>query len=160
MYIYPHKAEWFDEYQYEAELIQAAYNGSITLKHIGSTAVEGLYAKDCIDILGIVSDLSVVQKSVAALKELGYKHKGSYGIEGREYFSKPHRQVHLHIFQEGSAEIDKHFGFVQLLQTTPELLLELNTLKQALHTKHPTDKNKYQLEKSSFYYKINKILSK
>lgn len=157
MYIYPHKAEWFDEYQYEAELIQAAYKGSISLSHIGSTAVEGLYAKDCIDILGVVNDLSDVQTNVEALTKLGYKHKGSYGIEGREYFSKPKRKVHFHIFQEGSAEIDKHLGFVQALKASPKLRLELNTLKQALHNKYPSDKDKYQIEKSIFYHRAHKI---
>jgi GrpB-like predicted nucleotidyltransferase (UPF0157 family) len=68
------------------------------LHHIGSTSVSGLYAKDCIDMLGIAQNINEVAEKKELLIELGYTHKGAYGIEDREYFSKDLRNVHLHIF--------------------------------------------------------------
>ena len=158
MYLHPYKKEWPDEYRREVKLILAVYKGSIALHHIGSTAIEGLYAKDCIDILGVVSDLSAVRASLDELENIGYQHKGSHGIEGREYFSKSKRKVHLHIFKEGNSSIDKHIGFVQILRSTPSLVTKLNELKQELYDKYPYDKESYQKEKVFFYNEIHTML--
>ena len=92
MYIYPHKIEWKTEYQSEKSLILSSYNGSITLYHIGSTAISGLYAKDCIDILGVVNDTADIAAKKQSFIDVGYTYKGEYGFLGREYFSKTERK--------------------------------------------------------------------
>lgn len=158
MYLYPYNSEWPEEYLKEKRAILAAYIGSIQIHHIGSTAVEGLYSKNCIDILGIVSDLGQVKVNRSCLQDLGFKYKGNYGIEGREYFSKEARKVHFHIFQEGDVNIKKHLGFVQIMKTRPDLVAELNRLKIVLQNKYPLDKDSYQKEKIFFYDEIHRML--
>lgn len=158
MYLYPYNSEWPEEYLKEEQAILAAYVGSIQLHHIGSTAVEGLCSKDCIDILGVVSDLRQVKVNLSCLQNLGFKYNGSYGIEGREYFSKKSRKVHFHLFQEGNVNIRKHLGFVQIMKSKPDLLAELNSLKLALESKYPLDKDSYQEEKMFFYNEIHRML--
>lgn len=158
MYLYSYNSEWPEEYLKEEQAILAAYIGSIQLHHIGSTAVEGLCSKNCIDILGVVSDLTQVKVNLSCLKNLYFEYKGSYGIEGREYFSKKARKVHLHIFQEGSVNIKKHLGFVQIMKSRPDLITELNNLKVALESKFPLDKDSYQKEKMFFYDEIHRML--
>ena len=116
MYLHPHKEEWKAEYLRESELILLSYGKDIELHHIGSTAVRGLFAKDCIDILGIVENLSEVAVRKQHLIELGYDYKGSYGILGREYFSKKSRKIHLHIFASGDVNIKKYLHFVEAMQ--------------------------------------------
>lgn len=160
MYLYPYNSEWPEEYLKEEQAILAAYRGSIKLHHIGSTAVEGLFAKDCIDILGVVDDLSRVKENVNCLENLGFKYKSSYGIDGREYFSKKARKVHLHIFEEGSINITKHLAFVQIMKSKPDLITKLNNLKVSLADKYPLDKDTYQKEKEFFYNEIHKMLKK
>ncbi|QBY04365.1 GrpB family protein [Thalassotalea sp. HSM 43] len=100
-----YKDEWQTDFETEKALITAQYQGDIELFHIGSTAVKGLYAKDCIDILGVVHQLADVANLAHGLTALGYRYKSAYGIEGREYFSKQQRKVHLHIFQAGDKRI-------------------------------------------------------
>ena len=158
MYLYPYKTEWRDEYLKEEQAILIAYIGSIQLHHIGSTAVKGLCSKDCIDILGVVSDLREVKDNVIHLKNIGYEYKGDYGIEGREYFSKSAKKVHFHIFQAGNANIKKHLGFVEIMQSKPDLVIKLNQLKQSLARKYPLDKDSYQKEKVFFYDEIHRML--
>ncbi len=158
MYLYPYNSEWPEEYIKEERAILAAYIGSIQLHHIGSTAVEGLCSKNCIDILGVVSDLRQVKVNLSCLQNLGFKYKGSYGIEGREYFSKKARKVHFHIFQEGNVNIKKHLGFVQIMKSRPDLIAELNGLKIALESKYPLDKDSYQKDKVFFYNEIHRVL--
>ena len=158
MYLHSYKIEWQKDYLRAEQAIHSVYCGSIKLFHIGSTAVEGLYSKDCIDILGVVEDLSQVKSSVASLESLGFTHKGSYGIVGREYFSKELRKSHFHVFQEGNISIKKHLGFVEIMKSRPDLIQELNSLKLALANKYPLDKDRYQKEKVFFYDAIHKML--
>ncbi len=156
MYLYPHNPKWFNEYSDEEKSLLSAYTGDIQFHHIGSTAIAGLYAKDCIDILGVVPDISRVQEHVPAIEALGYDYKGSYGIVGREYFSKKKRKVHLHIFQQGHDDIRKHLGFVRLMRESTELVDQLNQLKLRLHQQFPNDKDAYQREKAFFYDELHK----
>jgi GrpB-like predicted nucleotidyltransferase (UPF0157 family) len=158
MYIHPHKKTWKDEYNNESNLILSSYGEGIKLHHIGSTAIEGLYAKDCIDILGVVEDLSEMVKRKNSIVDLGYIYNGEYGIAGREYFSKSQRKAHLHIFKAGDTNINKHLFFVQIMRGNTQLIKELNTLKKHLQQKYPSDKDAYQREKEFFYNKIEAIL--
>ena len=158
MYLYPYKIEWRDEYLKEEQAILIAYIGSIQLHHIGSTAVKGLYSKDCIDILGVVNNLGEVKDNLSHLKNIGYEYKGDYGIDGREYFSKSARKAHFHIFQAGNVNIKKHLGFVEIMQSKPDLVIRLNQLKLSLVSKYPLDKDSYQKEKVFFYDEIHRML--
>lgn len=155
MYIFPPNPEWESEYRVESSTILTVYGEGIELFHIGSTAIPGLYAKDCIDILGVVNNIVEVQGKINSLVGIGYNHKGEYGIAGREYFSKSKRKVHLHVFEKGSDEIDRHLHFVRIMQSTPSLIPKLNELKCKLHAQFPGNKEQYQKEKVYFYNEIN-----
>jgi GrpB-like predicted nucleotidyltransferase (UPF0157 family) len=158
MNLFAHNPGWKLEYLAEERALRKAYGIGLTLHHIGSTAVEGLDAKDCIDILGVVGDLAEIKTRAASISDLGYQSRGEYGIEGRAYFSKSIRKVHLHIFGEGNHNIDKHLGFVHLMQTSPELRDKLNTLKRRLQCKFPNDKDLYQQGKIHFYNEVHRML--
>ena len=155
MYIYPHNNEWAAEYARESNEIISNYGKDLKLYHIGSTAVKGLFAKDCIDILGVVTKLAKVQAKKECLR--GYSYKGEYGIRGRAYFSKTERKVHLHIFEKGDDNIAKHLNFVNVMSNRPELVIKLNKLKKDLQSQYPNDKDLYQMEKAYFYSEIHKI---
>jgi len=158
MYLHPHNEDWQSDFQHEKNAIFSSYEGIIEIFHIGSTAITGLYAKDCIDLLGVVDDISEVSKLKHSITKLGYIHKGEYGISGREYFSKSQRKVHLHIFQCGDMEIRKHLNFVKVMQGNRELIFQLNQLKKQLQAKYPRDKDAYQNEKTIFYNRINSMM--
>lgn len=151
MYLHPPKTSWKTDFQEERQRILAHYGDALELHHIGSTAIIGLYAKDCIDILGIVKNLSEVTDKKAQLINLGYAYKGAYGIEGREYFSKKERKVHLHIFEEGDINIRKHLRFIEVMQGNMHLIRVLNYIKKDLHKRNPNDQEAYQREKKYFY---------
>jgi GrpB-like predicted nucleotidyltransferase (UPF0157 family) len=158
MYLFPYDPAWPAQYLLQAQQIGAACNGDIALHHIGSTAVAGLYAKDCIDVLGVVEHIEQVQRFVTPLTVTGFEYRAAYGIEGREYFVKSSPKVHLHIYQKGNCNIARQLGFVRLMQARPDLVAKLNQLKLQLVAKHPTDKAQYQLEKAAFYQEIIQLL--
>ena len=155
MYLYPHKNKWKDEYANESGLILSSYGSGIKLHHIGSTAIEGLFAKDCIDILGVVECLPTVRKRKKSITDLGYCYKGEYGISGREYFSKNIRKVHLHIYKAGDSNVRKLLHFVDIMRGNTLLIDQMNKLKKHLHQKYPLDKDSYQREKEHFYEQLH-----
>ena len=158
MYIFPYKREWKSEFCAERDLILSACGNRIDLYHIGSTAIEGLYSKDCIDILGVVNNIFEVSSEVQNFNSIGYSHKGSYGIDGREYFSKTERKVHFHVFESGDLNVAKHLKFIEVMSASPDLVAELNRLKLELHDLYPNSKDLYQKEKENFYNEIHKML--
>jgi GrpB-like predicted nucleotidyltransferase (UPF0157 family) len=158
MYLHPPNDEWQSGFEHEKNALILGYEGQIDIFHIGSTAITGLYAKDCLDLLGVVENISEVSRLKHNITQLGYVHKGEYGISGREYFSKPQRKVHLHIFQCGDVEIAKHLNFVKVMQGNIELIFQLNQLKKQLHAKYPRDKESYQNEKTIYYNRINSMM--
>ena len=158
MYLFLHNKNWKSEYEFEERLLLTAYGNGLCLHHIGSTAIKGLDAKDCIDILGVVSDLSSVRDRVPSILKLGYEYRSAYGIQGREYFSKSQRKVHLHIFREGDLNIGRHLHFVHVMKNSETLVNQLNNLKQELQSKYPNSRTDYQREKAGFYDEIHKML--
>ncbi|MEO3866705.1 GrpB family protein [Rheinheimera fenheensis] len=158
MYLFPYNEAWPGDYQAQAQQIAASCDEAVRLHHIGSTAVAGLYAKDCIDILGVVDKLERVQHFIRPIAALGFEYRAAYGIEGREYFVKRSPKVHLHIYQDGNCNIARQLGFVRLMQARPDLVAKLNQLKLQLAAKYPTDKAQYQLEKAAFYQEIIQLL--
>lgn len=158
MYLFPHNDNWKTEFENEKISVISAYDDEIEIFHIGSTAIKGLYAKDCLDLLGVVKNISEVSKFKQGIINIGYSYRGEYGIPKRQYFSKKQRKVHLHIFQYGDENVEKHLRFVKVMQDNAALIAELNQIKQELHAKYPKDKDSYQYEKEFFYSRINKVL--
>lgn len=96
----------------------------------------GILAKPIIDILGVVVSLEDVDGQSAAMERLGYEVMGAYGIDGRRYFRKVNtsgrRTHHLHIFEKGSDNIERHLAFRDYLTTHPEKEAEYSELKASL----------------------------
>jgi GrpB-like predicted nucleotidyltransferase (UPF0157 family) len=154
-YLYPYNPQWHHRYLNEAEVIKQASVIDLDLYHIGSTAIKGMYAKDCIDILGVISSFNEGKKIIKHLESLDYEYRGEYGVKGRHYFSKNQpNKFHLHIFTQSSEEIIKHLHYVNVMSKSPKLVEEFNIIKQKIFKLHPTDKTKYQQQKSSFYEKV------
>ena len=155
MYLVEPSPEWPAAYAQAVTQLHSVYPGEIRFHHIGSTAVPGLIAKDCIDILGLVSDLAEVGHARQRFETIGYEARGAHGIEGREYFVRERPKVHLHCFQTGHRDALLHLHFVEVMRAEPALVVELNALKRALQAKYPNDKSRYQAEKQVFYDRIH-----
>ena len=87
----------------------------IGIEHVGSTSVEGMSAKPCIDIDVIIKDYSVFGEIVRKLGAIGYIHEGDLGIQDREafkYADKPHLMTHhLYVCPRDSEELHRHIVF-------------------------------------------------
>lgn len=151
---------WPYLYRQEARQIAAALaNEIILLHHIGSTAIPGIQAKPVIDILAEVRDIERVDDYNQALMGLGYDARGENGIPGRRYFNKKTGSTHthhLHIFQVGNSEIDRHLNFRDYLRAHPEEAQAYSQLKDHLAEKYRHDSVAYTEGKNEFVREIDR----
>jgi GrpB-like predicted nucleotidyltransferase (UPF0157 family) len=136
--IFPYDENWPAQFEKEATVVRQALGANfVAVHHIGSTSVPGLAAKPIIDMLGVVHDIT--QIDAVALDRLGYENRGELGIAFRRFFQKgvPRRTHHLHIWEEGNPDIDRHLLFRDYLRSRPDDVKRYENLKRELAVKHP-----------------------
>ena len=158
LYLFAPSEDWKLQFQQEAQLLERVSTVPVKYQHIGSTAVTGLYAKDVIDILGLVTRFEDGHKLAPTLVAQGYTYRGEYGISGRHYFVKTEPvKVHLHIYCNSDNNALNHLWFVHFMRQNPDYVAKLNALKIALHRRYPDDKAQYQASKAEFYQQLIRL---
>ena len=152
--VLPYDRAWasaFEEIKKEIE--NAIGDLIIGIEHVGSTAVEGLSAKPCIDIDVVIKDYSVFETIVSRLETIGYLHEGDLGIKDREafrYLEKPHLQTHhLYVCPQYSAELRRHITFRNFLRNNCEAIRKYSLVKEKAAKLFPNDIEKYMEYKSA-----------
>ncbi|HET9852522.1 MAG TPA: GrpB family protein [Candidatus Limnocylindrales bacterium] len=115
-------AQWPSLFEREAERIRTVLgNKALRLEHTGSTSVPGLAAKPIIDITLIVRDSADEPSYVPPLEAAGYvlRIREPHWLEHR-LLKGPDTDVNLHVFSEGSVELDRMLGFRDWLRAHPE----------------------------------------
>ncbi|MCF6325172.1 MAG: GrpB family protein [Gammaproteobacteria bacterium] len=150
---------WSGEFQREVELIKAALSGNlIRACHIGSTAIKGCCAKPVIDIILEVVSLGEIDQTSHLFEVLGYEVKGEFGIARRRFFQKggDSRTHHLHIFESGDLEIERHLLVVEFMNAHPDKMAEYSALKIRLSQKYREFPEKYAAGKVLFINRIER----
>jgi GNAT superfamily N-acetyltransferase len=106
----------------------------------------------------VVLDITKVDDANTAMLALGYEAKGEYGMPFRRYFQKGgnQRTHHVHAFEVGSPEIERHLKFREWMKNHPEDREAYAHLKQDLAQQYPDDINAYCLGKDEFIASIDK----
>ena len=146
--VLPYDKAWKTDFEAIKQEIEAAIGDLILgVEHVGSTSVEGMSAKPCIDIDVIIKDESVFDLIVAGLQKIGYIHEGNLGIEGREafrYTDKPHLQNHhLYVCPMGSRELHRHITFRNFLRNHPKAVKKYSAVKETAARLFPDDIDRY-----------------
>ncbi len=150
--VVPHDPAWASAFAIEAAALHTELGARlVVLHHIGSTAVPGLCAKPIIDMLGVVTGLEGLGSD--RLAALDYEGLGAYGIEGRRYFRKSTpagtRTHHLHIYEPGSPQIDRHLIFRDYLRANPGRAAAYGDHKLEL-----ANRPDYQQAKAGFVFRL------
>jgi GrpB-like predicted nucleotidyltransferase (UPF0157 family) len=148
-----------------AKIKNALVPYQIELHHIGSTSIKGIAAKPIIDILGVVDSFEEFDSLQAKIESLGFECKGEYGISGRRYSvlyneNKTRGFVHVHVFEKGHHEIEKHLFFRDFLNQHPNIAKEYDLLKAELREKFINDRQGYSEAKADFIQKVLKGLGR
>ena len=133
----------------EALLRDALGDECVRAHHIGSTAVPGLAAKPVIDILLEVRSLEGLDRLDSAMRAVGYRPRGEFGIPGRRYYPKGEdaRTHHVHAFETGDPHIDRHLVFRDYLRAHPDAVDEYAAIKVEAAAKFLHDSEGYQAHK-------------
>ena len=133
--VVPYDAGWKNDFEKIKNELEAAIGSLIVgIEHVGSTSVEGMSAKPCIDIDVIIEDASSLGGVINALAEIGYIHEGDLGIKGREafkYSDKPHLKTHhLYVCTQASEELRRHITFRDFLRSNPDAVKLYSDVKE------------------------------
>lgn len=148
----PHQDCWSDWYNEEAEMLQRELPEIKRISHIGSTAVEGIWAKPTIDMLVEVGK----EKQLASFKEriekCGYICMAER--ENRLDFNKGYtlqgfaeRVYHSHLRYVGDND---ELYFRDYIQKDATAAKEYERLKLDLWKQYEHDRDAYTLHKSDF----------
>ena len=151
--VLPYDSAWKSDFEkIKAEIADAIGDLIIGIEHIGSTSVEGMSAKPCIDIDVIIKDISVLDAVIRRLATIGYIHEGDLGIKDREAFryeNKPHlRTHHLYVCPEYSKELHRHTVFRNYLRSNAEAVKKYSAVKETAARLFPNDIDAYIRYKS------------
>lgn len=143
-----HNSGWAGKFDQESRLVARALAPTVVaIHHIGSTAILRIYAKPIIDMLVEVTSVNEVDLRNVAMARLDYEAMGEFGIAGRRYFRKNGdaglREYQVHVFEAGSAEIERHIAFRDFMQAHPELAKRYSDLKRQLADEHRHDIDRY-----------------
>lgn len=146
--VLPYDSAWISAFEeIKAELERVIGDLVIGIEHIGSTSVEGMSAKPCIDIDVIIKDYSVFDAVVSQLETIGYIHEGDLGIRDREafkYSNKPHLQMHhLYVCPQDSQELHRHITFRDFLRTDSEAVRTYSLVKETAAKLFPDNIDQY-----------------
>jgi GrpB-like predicted nucleotidyltransferase (UPF0157 family) len=134
--------------------------GALAIEHVGSTAVPGLASKPIIDA-DIVTRPGGFDAVHAALRALGYEHRGDQGVPEREVFKLIDRGLeaslpkhHLYVCEEGSPPLRSHRMYRDFLRSRPDLVEALSADKRDAAERAGQDREIYMELKAPAYARI------
>lgn len=149
----PYNDEWSKLFDEERELLSSRIKELIiAIEHVGSTSIEGLFAKPIIDIAIGVSSLDVIIELKEKVKDLGYVEV-PVSIDGKHVFARYKEKkithfLHVMIYNQ-SLWIDQ-ISFRDYLRLDPNAKIEYIKIKEELANKDPNDVVSYTNEKKKF----------
>lgn len=152
--LHKYNPDWKKRYDIiEKEMYKVMGDEVVSVHHFGSTSIEGMKAKDTVDVLVLVEDISKIDEINEKMENLGYIPKGEYGISGRRYFQKLdeigiNHLAHIHIYSKGDKKAKEELKFRDYLRANEDAFkryLEIKEEASRLFRHYP---EKYQCYKS------------
>jgi GrpB-like predicted nucleotidyltransferase (UPF0157 family) len=152
----PHRAEWADMAEAESARLKTVLGDNlIAVHHVGSTAIPGIMAKAIVDLMPMVRDLAALDARESAVRDLGYKWHGEFGLEGRRFCTKADpktgkRIFQLHFFEEGNVNARNMLAFRDYLRAHPFIAKAYEMEKLRAASLQPNDTTLYNAEKNDW----------
>lgn len=146
--VLPYDVKWKNAFEtIKEEILDCASDLIESIEHVGSTSVEGVSAKPCIDIDVVIKDYSIFECLKDRLASIGYIHEGDLGIKDREAFryeNKEHLMMHhLYVCPAYSKELKRHITFRNYLRNNLESIKRYSLVKEKGAKLYPNDIDKY-----------------
>jgi len=146
-----HQVCWADQYREEKDHLMLIQPDTVKIHHIGSTSIEGIWAKPIIDIL-VEADLSEFDEIKNLLLRNGYTCMAQ--DETHIHFNKGYtpngfaeKVFHVHLKNYGDND---ELYFRDYLNGHPEIAKEYEKLKLSLWKRYEHDRDRYTISKTAF----------
>ena len=167
MDVVPYDTNWVNIYEKEkAILLNILSEHIVSVEHIGSTSIQGIYAKPIIDILVLVKSISDIDGYNREMIAAGYDVRGEKGMPGRRYFvrftddNSGNHTHHIHIFQTENnpshQDVEDNLIFRDYLRINEEARNEYSNLKIKLSKLHYSEPLSYHEGKTECVRNIMK----
>lgn len=163
--IVDHDPSWasdFDVQRRRLEPVLAPWL-TVSIEHIGSTAVQGLPAKPIIDMLAVITDRDAFGDAIDIVDELGWVHAPEPTDEANRKWSLcfpsiAHRTHHLHVVEQGSPDWPQWIAFRDHLRRAPDVAAEYARIKTQLAEDDARDRVRYRAGKAPFIEHVLRTL--
>lgn len=129
-----------------------------SIEHVGSTSVEGCYAKPIVDLDLVLNDMKNFTKVKNILEKAGFEHRGDLGIPGRESFTNlfpdDFGEYHLYVCNPSSQKFLEHIALREYLRNHSDMRDRYSALKKQLAQIYPHDIDSYVDAKSHLIEEI------
>ena len=147
-----HRDCWKSWYEEEAARIAAFLPGAFALHHVGSTAIDGIWAKPIVDILMEIPQERSMEEVKEVLTRNGYRcmsEEGSRKSFNRGYTSDgfAERVFHLHLRYSGDHD---ELYFRDYMNAHPAQARAYERLKRSLLEQYEHDRDGYTNAKTAF----------
>ncbi|MDE7440298.1 MAG: GrpB family protein [Clostridia bacterium] len=152
----PNWAEWYND---EKDLLKKILPAETEFYHIGSTAINGIWAKPIIDILVVVNNCSQLKNVADTLQNNGYiimsaNNKRISLNKGYTENGFAEKVFHLHIRLKD--DIDEIY-FRNYLNAHPDIAQEYEKLKLSLWKEYEHNRDAYTEAKTDFVKKYTRL---
>ncbi len=159
IFLTEHNDCWNQWFQQEKEALQGLLPPKTRVSHIGSTAIQGIWAKPIVDILLEAPDKATFSQAKAALAGNGYVLMSDSGERvsfNRGYTEQgfAQRVFHLHLRLLGDHD---ELYFRDYMNTHPEAAKEYEALKLRLWKEYEHDRNEYTRQKTELVRKYTEL---
>ena len=141
--IEPYSPEWPALFSTIRDKVKSVFGPKAsTIEHVGSTAVPGMHAKRCIDVMVIVSDIHDLNPDTIMFDKAD--------VDGRKV-------ENIHVCLPGSFNEHQFLVGRDYLRTHPERAQMYNELKAELNKKYPDDYISYRNAKQDFLKETKRL---
>lgn len=154
----PYNLGWQKLFQEKVQQIKSVF-GDVKIEHIGSTAVEGMYGKPCIDILVLLENLDIVKAKVSDMESLGYIYAGAFVMKDALLFREMKNDevfANIHFFPLNHPHVKEMLGLRDYLRSHKEEVEMYSLLKKNLYNKYSKDYANYRKEKDEYMDALKK----
>ena len=154
LFLVEHDDTWRQQYEeIEGRLTELLSDCSVErISHIGSTAVNGIWAKDIVDVLVELPNQSNLKKAAKKLERFGFTMMSDEGERislnlgyTKNGFAEKVYHIHLHRFGDND-----ELYFRDYLNAHPQTAREYETLKLRLWKQFEHDRDAYTGAKTEF----------
>lgn len=163
--ILPYNADWLKMFEMYSAKISEIFSDveGLKIEHIGSTSINRMSGKDCIDVLVSVNDLTQVENRIEEMEKAGFLYAGQFLMEGSRLFrvmKDSSLLANIHFFISGHPHAEQMIKFRDYLRENPEEAENYSKLKEELFTKYPDDYSLYRKYKDEYVNSLNKRIIK